>query len=175
MNNTIKRLNKLATETKEAIQLQQKFKKQLEQADLMVAQLQAKRIEILSDLPKKLGFDSKDDLIAQLESVGSKTPAPAPTPTPTPAPAAPKRRGRKAKPAVTAKPAAKAKPAPEAKKKRIRHVITPEIVAKTVALIKQNQTARQVASGVGISIASVAKIKKNAGLVAQKPAAATKE
>ena len=59
----------------------------------------------------------------------------------------------------------KAKSAGEPKAKRTRAKITDETRAQVKALIEQGKTGTEIAKAVGISLPSVQKIKKDAGLV----------
>ena len=103
----------------------------------------AEREKRLANLHTDVGFETREELIAALRSVGG---------------GAKKRRGRKPGPAKKA--AAKA----PAKKRSKRARITPQLREKVIAALKSGQKGTAVAKQHGISLPSLQNIKKAAGM-----------
>ncbi|MEM9158874.1 MAG: hypothetical protein AAGB46_07460 [Verrucomicrobiota bacterium] len=125
----------------------------------------AEQSKKLANLHKDAGFDSREDLISALQSLGVS---------------APKKRGPKpsAKKAAAKKPAAKKPAAKKAAAKKVvarkktksgkvraaRTKITDELRKKIVAAVKAGGKGTAIAKEFGISIPSLHNIKKAAGL-----------
>ena len=129
-----------------------KAKAEIAQAE---AKLAADRVSALARLPADYGYDSLNDFIKALKDAASKAGT----------------RGRKAKGAKAAKVAK----APKAAKsgKRTRTKITPELKQQVVAAVQAGQSGAEIAAAFGISLPSVQNIKKEAGLVKARGAAAS--
>lgn len=115
----------------------------------------------LTNLHTDLGYESREDLIAALQGLGSAKKATG------------KKRGRKpgkkaAAKAPKAPKAAKAAPAKKAggKKARAKRTrITDELKSKVIAAVKAGGKGAAIASQFGISVPSLQNIKKAAGLI----------
>ena len=104
----------------------------------------ANRTKVLQNLATALGFTSNKELADEILAL------PAPTVA-------------KEKPGT-------AKKESSVGKKRKRHQLTDEIRSRAIALLKQKKTALAVAKEIGISVPSVSKIKKAAGLTVSRDA-----
>ncbi|MFA6960359.1 MAG: helix-turn-helix domain-containing protein [Opitutaceae bacterium] len=123
---------------------------EIEKAKAKIAQAEAKlaadRVVALSKLPGDYGYSNLNDFIKALKT------------------AAGKRKGKKAK-AAKAPKAAKAG-------KRTRTKITPELKQQVIAAVQEGKSGAEIAKAYGISLPSVQNIKKEAGLVKARSAAA---
>ena len=136
---------------------------ELEKAKAKIAQAEAKlaadRTTALAKLPGDYGFASLNDFIKALTAAAGKA-----------------GKGKKAKAAKAAKAgkAPKAAKAPKAEKagKRGRTKITPELKAQVIEAVKADKSGAEIAKAFGISLPSVQNIKKEAGLVKSRTAAA---
>lgn len=133
---------------------------ELEKAKAKIAQAEAKlaadRTTALAKLPGDYGFASLNDFIKALTAAAGKA-----------------GKGKKAKAAKAGK-APKAAKAPKAEKagKRGRTKITPELKAQVIEAVKADKSGAEIAKAFGISLPSVQNIKKEAGLVKSRTAAA---
>ncbi len=129
---------------------------ELEKAKAKIAQAEAKlsadRVSALSKLPSDYGYDSLNGFIKALKAAAGK---------------AGKSKGKAKKAAKAAKPAK----APKAGK-RTRAKITPEIKQQVIAAVQAGTPGAKIAKSFGISLPSVQNIKKEAGLVKARSAAA---
>lgn len=107
----------------------------------------AETTQKLSNLHKDLGYGSRAELIAALQSLGG----------------AKAKRARKAK-SGTAKKAVKAAKGPKAKKRAKRARITDELKQQVIAAVNAGEKGTVVAKKFGISVPSLQNIKKEAGL-----------
>ena len=132
----------------------QKAKAKLAQAE---AKLSADRVAALGKLHSDYGYTNLNEFIKALKSAAGKA-----------------GKGKKAKAAAKA---AKAPKAPKAAKasggKRTRAKITPELKQQVVAAVQAGQSGAEIAEAVGMSLPSVQNIKKEAGLVKARGAAAS--
>lgn len=114
------------------------------------AKLSADRVAALAKLPGDYGYASLNEFIKALKGAAGKA-----------------GKGKKAK-------AAKAAKAPKAAKagKRTRAKITPELKAQVIAAAQEGKTGAEISKAYGISLPSVQNIKKEAGLVKARGAAA---
>ncbi len=138
------------------VTLSQSLDKKRAEVEKLQQEIEELRAKELTSLPAQVGLESVDDLIKALAAYASprlkgllnaKAPA-APRPPRekrTPAPAEPKAEGDSAA-------------------RRPRTTITEEIRTRVVALVQEGKTAAEIATEVGISVPSVANIKKAAGL-----------
>lgn len=121
--------------------------KQIEEAKAKLANLEkkaaAEQAKKLTNAHKDLGFSSRADLIAALQSLEGG--------------AAKSKRGRKPKAAPVAKKGG-------AKKRAKRTRITDELKAEVVAAVKAGGKGTDIAKQFGISVPSLQNIKKEAGL-----------
>lgn len=122
----------------------QKAKAKLAQAE---AKLAADRVSALARLPGDYGYSSLNDFIKALKSAAGKA-----------------GKGKKSK-AAKAPKAAKAG-------KRTRAKITPELKQQVIAAVQAGQSGAEIAKSLGLSLPSVQNIKKEAGLVKARGAAA---
>ena len=101
------------------------------------------------NLHKEAGFDTREDLIAALQSLGGTA-----------------RRGRKPRKAAkkAAAPKAKKAPAKGAKKRAKRTAITPQLRKSIVDALKAGGKGGEVAKKFGVSVPTIHNIKKAAGL-----------
>lgn len=136
--------------------------KQIADAKSKLASLEEKAASELSskltNLHTDLGYESREDLIAALQGLGSAKKATG------------KKRGRKPgkKAAAKAPKAAKAAPAKKAggKKARAKRTrITDELKSKVIAAVKAGGKGAAIATQFGISVPSLQNIKKAAGLI----------
>ncbi len=133
---------------------------ELEKAKAKIAQAEAKlaadRTTALAKLPGDYGFASLNDFIKALTAAAGKA-----------------GKAKKAKAAKAGK-APKAAKAPKAEKagKRGRTKITPELKAQVIEAVKADKSGAEIAKAFGISLPSVQNIKKEAGLVKSRTAAA---
>jgi hypothetical protein len=133
---------------------------ELEKAKAKIAQAEAKlaadRTTALAKLPGDYGFSSLNDFIKALTAAAGKA-----------------GKAKKAKAAKAGK-APKAAKAPKAEKagKRGRTKITPELKAQVIEAVKADKSGAEIAKAFGISLPSVQNIKKEAGLVKSRTAAA---
>ena len=133
---------------------------ELEKAKAKIAQAEAKlaadRTTALAKLPGDYGFASINEFIKALTAAAGKAP-----------------KGTKAKAAKASK-APKVAKAPKAEKaaKRGRTKITPELKALVIEAVKADKSGAEIALAFGISLPSVQNIKKEAGLVKSRTAAA---
>ena len=133
---------------------------ELEKAKAKIAQAEAKlasdRTTALAKLPGDYGFASLNEFIKALTAAAGKA-----------------SKGKKAKAAKSVKTAKapKTEKAPKAGK-RGRTKITPELKAQVIAAVKADKSGAEIASAFGISLPSVQNIKKEAGLVKSRTAAA---
>lgn len=110
------------------------------------AQAEAKKRIV--NLHKEAGFDTREELIAALQSLGGAT-----------------RRGRKpGKAKKAAAPKAKKAAAKGAKKRAKRTAITAELRKSIVAALKGGGKGGEVAKKFGVSVPTIHNIKKAAGL-----------
>ena len=100
------------------------------------------RTSALNKLPSDFGFKSLKDFIKALKAASGKA-----------------KKGTSAKPAKAPKKEKKTK-APKGRTK-----LTAELKAQVVEAFKANKTAAEICAAFGISIPSIQKIKKDAGLV----------
>ena len=126
----------------------EKAKSKLAQAE---AKLAADRTTALAKLPSDYGFASLNEFIKALTAAAGKA-----------------SKGKKASKAPKAPKAAKAPMAA----KRGRTKITPELKAQVIEAVKAEKSGADIAKAFGISLPSVQNIKKEAGLVKSRIAAA---
>ncbi|MCS6243566.1 MAG: helix-turn-helix domain-containing protein [Opitutus sp.] len=133
---------------------------ELEKAKSKIAQAEAKlvadRTTALAKLPSDYGFTSLNEFIKALTAAAGK--------------ASKGKKGKAAK-AGKASKAPKAAKAPKAEK-RGRTKITPELKAQVIEAVKADKSGAEIAKAFGISLPSVQNIKKEAGLVKSRTAAA---
>ena len=128
---------------------------ELEKAKAKIAQAEAKlasdRVSALAKLPSDYGYGSLNDFIKALKAAAGKT-----------------GKGKKTKAAN------KAAKAPKVSKagKRTRAKITPELKQQVIAAVQAGDSGAKIAKAFGISLPSVQNIKKEAGLVKARSAAA---
>jgi hypothetical protein len=122
----------------------QKAKAKLAQAE---AKLAADRVSALAKLPGDYGYDNLNDFIKALKAAAGKA-----------------GKGKKSK-AAKAPKAAKAA-------KRTRAKITPELKQQVFAAVQAGQSGAEISKALGLSLPSVQNIKKEAGLVKTRGAAA---
>jgi len=120
----------------------QKAKAKLAQAE---AKLAADRVSALAKLPGDYGYSNLNEFIKALKAAAGKA-------------------GKKSK-AAKAPKAAKAV-------KRTRAKITPELKQQVIAAVQAGQSGAEIAKSLGLSLPSVQNIKKEAGLVKARGAAA---
>jgi transposase-like protein len=122
----------------------QKAKAKLAQAE---ARLAADRVSALAKLPGDYGYANLNEFIKALKAAAGKA-----------------GKGKKSKGAKAPKAA---KPA-----KRTRAKITPELKQQVIAAVQAGQSGAEISKALGISLPSVQNIKKEAGLVKARSAAA---
>lgn len=118
---------------------------QLQEYQKKIAELQSqmeRESRKLLALPARLGFQSVDELITALQAV-SRSGAPA--------------RAGRGRPAGSAASAG-------GKTRRRRSKITPEMKQQLKSMVGQGKTGAQIADNLGISLPSVANIKRELGL-----------
>jgi transposase-like protein len=124
---------------------------ELEKAKAKIAQAEAKlaadRVAALAKLPGDYGYDNLNAFIKALKSAAGKA--------------------GKAKKAKAGKAPKAAKPA-----KRTRAKITPELKAQVIAAVQEGKSGAEISKSLGLSLPSVQNIKKEAGLVKARAAAA---
>lgn len=124
---------------------------ELEKAKAKIAAAEAKlaadRVAALAKLPSDYGYDNLNAFIKALKSAAGKA-----------------GKGKKAKVAKAPK-AAKAG-------KRTRAKITPELKQQVIAAVQAGKSGAEIAKQYGISVPSIQNIKKEAGLVKARAAAA---
>jgi transposase-like protein len=124
---------------------------ELEKAKAKIAQAEAKlaadRVAALAKLPGDYGYDNLNSFIKALKSAAGKA--------------------GKAKKAKAGKAPKAAKPA-----KRTRAKITPELKAQVIAAVQEGKSGAEISKSLGLSLPSVQNIKKEAGLVKARAAAA---
>ncbi len=129
---------------------------ELEKAKAKIAQAEAKlsadRVSALAKLPSDYGYDTLSGFIKALKAAAGK---------------AGKSKGKGKKAAKAVKPAKAAKAG-----KRTRAKITPEIKQQVIAAVQAGTPGAKIAKSFGISLPSVQNIKKEAGLVKARSAAA---
>jgi transposase-like protein len=127
---------------------------ELEKAKAKIAQAEAKlaadRVAALAKLPGDYGYDNLNSFIKALKSAAGKA--------------------GKAKKAKAGKAPKAAKPA-----KRTRAKITPELKAQVIAAVQEGKSGAEISKSLGLSLPSVQNIKKEAGLVKARAAAAAPE
>lgn len=132
---------------------------ELAKAKAKIAQAEAKlasdRVSALSKLPADYGYASLNDFIKALKAAAGKA-----------------SKGKKAKAAKAAKAGKPAKVAKTKAGKRTRAKITPELKQQVVAAVQAGKSGAEIAAALGISLPSVQNIKKEAGLVKARGAAA---
>ncbi len=130
---------------------------ELEKAKAKIVQAEAKlsadRVAALAKLPRDYGYTSLNDFIKALKDAAGK---------------AGKTKGKKS---AKAPKAVKADKAPKAGK-RTRAKITPELKQQVIAAVQAGASGAKIAKDFGISLPSVQNIKKEAGLVKARSAAA---
>ena len=129
---------------------------ELAKAKAKIAQAEAKlasdRVSALAKLPAEYGYSNLNEFIKALKAAAGKA-------------------GKgKAKKVKAAKPAKAAK-APKAGK-RTRAKITPELKQQVITAVQSGQSGAEIAAALGVSLPSVQNIKKEAGLVKARSAAA---
>jgi len=131
---------------------------ELEKAKAKIVQAEAKlasdRVSALAKLPRDYGYTSLNEFIKALKAAAGKA-----------------GKTKKAKKGAKTPKAAKAPKAPKAGK-RTRAKITPEIKQQVIAAVQAGSSGAKIAKDFGISLPSVQNIKKEAGLVKARSAAA---
>lgn len=114
--------------------------KELNETKSRVAALEQAIATDLATLPARYGFDNPDAFIAAFRAASNTQPT--------------RRRGRPAKATTT----------PKSAKRRKRAKITDETRAEVKKLVEAGKTGNEIAQTVGISLPSVANIKKSLGM-----------
>jgi len=122
----------------------QKAKAKLAQAE---AKLSADRVAALAKLPGDYGYANVNEFIKALKAAAGKA-----------------KKGKASK-------VAKASKAPKASK-RTRAKITPELKQQVIAAVQAGKSGAEISKEFGVSLPSVQNIKKEAGLVKTRAAAA---
>lgn len=141
------------------VSLAQSLDKKRAEVEKLQQEIEELRARELTGLPAQVGLESVDDLIKALAAYASPRMKGLLNGNGQ-APAARKPQPKRA--VVKAEPKAAAEG--EASARRPRTVITEEIRARVVTLVQEGKTAAEIATAVGISVPSVANIKKAAGL-----------
>jgi DNA-binding NarL/FixJ family response regulator len=139
------------------VTLAQSLDKKRAEVEKLQQEIEELRARELTSLPGQVGLESVDELIKALAAYASPRIKGLLGGKSTPAPRAP----RQKRSATPAEPKAEGQ---DAGGRRPRTTITEEIRTRVVALVNEGKTAAEIAAEVGISVPSVANIKKAAGL-----------